>query len=1030
MFGLGWEWNSPQYLWLLLLVPLVWFFSYHSLAGLGRVRRLLALAFRTIVIVAIILALAEFQLARVSEKLTVIYVLDQSASIPQGKRNAMMKYVVGEVARHRNEDREDRAGVIVFAKEALVETPPFDQDIPSAGVIEVVADLRPDATNLSAALKLAQASFPEGSAKRIVLVSDGNENLGDARSVAAMLTDDSIGIDVVPIELEQRGEVVVEKLTLPPDIRRGQPVEARVVLSNYGDQPVDGTLRVVQQFGSGENLIRETEVTVRPGKQVFSFRHEIEKPAVYTYKATFVARNRLEDQLVENNEATAFTHVRGKGRILLIEDWTNRGEFDFLVERLRANNIEVDMRGTDQLYSSLAELQGYDCVILANTPRSSGEDADKISNFSDAQIKMLVANTEQMGCGLLMLGGPNSFGAGGWANTDLERAMPVDFQIKNAEVKAVGALVLMMHASEMARGNYWQTVVAQKAIEALGPMDYCGLIHWENGTGRDAWLWGQNNSGLLQVGPVRRKMLAQLSRMQPGDMPQFEPAMQLSLKAFMSVNNIAAVKHMIVISDGDPSPPFQSTLSAFIAANIQISTVAIGSHGPAGSQGLQNIANLTGGKYYQVANPQALPKIYQREARRISRPLIFEPETPVQPVVTYPHEMLGSLKRGERLPPMRGFVMTEQKDSPLVEVSIRSPLPKDDRNNVILASWTYGFGRTAVFTSDAGFRWTNSWTNWENYDRFFVQMVRWAMRPVDQDGNFTVATNIKDGKVRVVVTAMDKENEFMNLLQMSGAAVTPDLDSRDLPIRQTAPGRYEGEFTADKPGSFFVTINPGMMKDPETGQMRPRPPIVAGVTVPYSAEYKDRETNLALLKSLAMLKPQGGEPGQVIPGDVTNVAALMEVDTFRHTLEKAVSIQDVWPWILFLCCCVFFADVFVRRVTFDYEWIRPGVELVRRRLGWDREPEVHEDRLARLRSRKAEVGQELETRRAAARFEPQMDDASSPDDLNSAMGQSSASPSRPAATPPPAATPAEEQDGYTSRLLQAEKKAWKNRPDE
>ena len=74
-----------------------------------------------------------------------------------------------------------------------------------------------------------------------------------------------------------------------------------------------------------------------------------------------------------------------------------------------------------------------------------------MTNFSDDQIAVLVRNTQQMGAGLVMLGGPNSFGAGGWANTELEKAMPVDFQIKNAKVVPVGALVLMMHASRNGR---------------------------------------------------------------------------------------------------------------------------------------------------------------------------------------------------------------------------------------------------------------------------------------------------------------------------------------------------------------------------------------------------------------------------------------------------------------------------------------------------------------------------------------------------------------------------------------------------
>ena len=121
--------------------------------------------------------------------------------------------------------------------------------------------------------------------------------------------------------------------------------------------------------------------------------------------------------------------------MLLIEDWENPREFDFLVQRLGEKNIEVEVMPSDRLFTSLAELQGYDCVVLANVPRASGGESDKkeATNFSDEQIEMLVRNTEQFGCGLVMIGGPNSFGAGGWTNTELEKAMPVDFQIKNAQ---------------------------------------------------------------------------------------------------------------------------------------------------------------------------------------------------------------------------------------------------------------------------------------------------------------------------------------------------------------------------------------------------------------------------------------------------------------------------------------------------------------------------------------------------------------------------------------------------------------------
>ena len=94
----------------------------------------------------------------------------------------------------------------------------------------------------------------------------------------------------------------------------------------------------------------------------------------------------------------------------------------------------------------MAELQRYDSVVLANVSRSTGDDAENVSSFSDSQISMLTQNTREMGCGLIMLGGPDTFGCGSWTGTELEKAMPVDFEIKSTKVTPVGALVLMMHA--------------------------------------------------------------------------------------------------------------------------------------------------------------------------------------------------------------------------------------------------------------------------------------------------------------------------------------------------------------------------------------------------------------------------------------------------------------------------------------------------------------------------------------------------------------------------------------------------------
>jgi len=206
MAGFDIGFDRPDYLYFLLLLPLLWALSFRSLSGLGNIRRLSVLVLRSAVISLLIFALAEIQLKKSNDRMTVIYLLDQSESIPPSQRQAMMKYVVEEVDLHRQDSRSDKAGVIVFGAQAQIEIPPYDDSLPSIGQVESLFGLRTDATSLEAALKLAKATFTGDSAKRVVLVTDGNENLGDSRGIAQSLAEDGVGIDVVPVILESRSE--------------------------------------------------------------------------------------------------------------------------------------------------------------------------------------------------------------------------------------------------------------------------------------------------------------------------------------------------------------------------------------------------------------------------------------------------------------------------------------------------------------------------------------------------------------------------------------------------------------------------------------------------------------------------------------------------------------------------------------------------------------------------------------------------------------------------------------------------------
>jgi len=999
MSGYRLTFESPWYLLLSAILPVLWWYGYRSLRAFGRLRRLTVIGLRTLVLVLIILALAETQTVRVSDRLTLIYVLDQSLIIHEEQRRAMVEYVNASIKRHRKQN--DRAGVIVFGREGAIEVPPFDDDVQMAQNLE--SSLDPQYTNLAAAMRLAQASFPEDAAKRIVMISDGNENLGDALEQAQALADSGVGIDVVPVRYGRRGEVLIERITVPNDLRCGEPFDLKVVLNNTREAAsgesgtVCGKLVLRRQVRGESVVVSEGPIELPPGKRVYTVRQAIDAAGFYNYEALFVPDKAQDDTMSQNNRATTFSHIRGKGQVLLIEDHQARGQYDRLAAALRRHNLDVVVVPSNQGFNTLAELQQYDAVLLANVPRE---------HFSDGQIQMLVRNTQQMGAGLVMLGVANSFGAGGWNNTELEKAMPVDFQIKSAKIVPRGALAMVMHASEMAQGNFWQKKIAAEALNALGARDYCGVIHYSHTSGRTEWLW---NPGMIVVGPNRNQMLSRLGGMVPGDMPDFDPGMVMAYKALLKLPD-AAVKHLIVISDGDPSPPTNGVINALQQNQITVSTVAVGTHGLADSQVMARIASQTGGKYYQVNNPQALPRIFQHEARRVTQSLVYRNELGFSPRIRYPHEIIGGIN--DPFPPITGYVLTTVKDNPLVEVSLVSPEPATEKNATILASWTYGLGKAVAFTTDAGHQYANRWTGWANYDKFFGQMIRWSMRPVQEEGKFSVATDVQDGQVRVVITALDKNDEFLNFLEMSAGMVRPDLGATEVKLEQTAPGRYVGTFPAQESGSYMILISPGPGKSP----------IRTGVNIPYSDEFRGRPPNTPLLERLAQMKPKGGSPGRLIePWDkASSTESLLAVDPFRHDLPKATSSQDIWYYLVLVGSCLFFFDVFVRRVQVSFAWVPRLAGRLLRRTPAAEEPAT----IQRLQNRKAEVISQLEQIRASARF-------ATPADAPAETDVPKEPQARPIAASPassvPTLTQESQEESYTERLLRAKKKAREQR---
>jgi hypothetical protein len=244
----------------------------------------------------------------------------------------------------------------------------------------------------------------------------------------------------------------------------------------------------------------------------------------------------------------------------------------------------------------------------------------------------------------------------------------------------------------------------------------------------------------------------------------------------------------------------------------------------------------------------------------------------------------------------------------------------------------------------------------------------------------------------------------------------------EIPIEQVAPGRYVGSFPSEMAGSYLIMVNPGQGK----AQIR------TGVNVGYSAEYRDNESNLALLTSLAKI-PAGDNPkatGDYAEEGLAAVALAEKIaaNPFRRDLPPAVMNQSIWPWLIVFGSCLFWGDVFVRRVQMNFEWLLAALARARDKLlGREREVAVPET-MSRLRTRKAEIGEQIEGRRTAARFEIT--------DPTIAEGPPPVEGGQPVAGLAPQPTIEQQKpetpqgESYTERLLKAKKQVWQDRPED
>ena len=779
---------------LLLLPPAVAFILWVWRTGyinLRRRRRAVALSLRLIIITLAVLSLAGLTLRLPQSREAVVFVADRSAS-DAGSQSAMEALINSSAQRRPN---SDVLGVVSVGRTALVEQPV--SALSSFDGFQSQVD--PNYTNLESGLELASALLPNGYRKRVVLLTDGQQNIGDAMSATRLLQSEGIRVDVVPVRSPGGPDVRVDAVTVPLELRTQQRFDLTVSL--HSNVATSARLDVYRDRAL---LLSRQERIVR-GEHSYTFGQTPLGPGFHTFQVQITPQ---VDSQPENNSGSAFTSVQGPPHVLIIA--TTPQEADNVAASLRSTGIAVDVRSPDQVVPSLETLQSYAGIVIVD----SSADA-----LGPDLIKQLVPYVRDLGRGLLVIGGQDAYALGAYGHTPLEQVLPVQMELPKRKDLPSAAVVLVI-----------------ESLEAQLPID----ISKEAGKGVVKLLTEQDKVGVEDVSddptagwavplqPVISKQAIDnaITQMIPGDPDSYTAGLLAAYDALRQTH--ARIKHIIVLGDGDAvDPRYQQLVRRIHAGGVTVSTVVTNAISPDDYRTMRDIARWGGGRYYQADNPNAIPRIFLREARTIVRSGIVVGKFYPQRLSANP--MLRDLKR---IPPLYGYVTTATK--PAGELILAS-----HKLDPILAGWQLGLGRSVAWTSDAAGLWTRDWLAAPGANRFWADLVDWTL-PATDSGHLFLTGSSAQGRGEV---AVDPPSNLGVDPTVTAHVVAPDQHSSTVQLQPSAPGHYRGAFPAPEQGAYLITVEARGAGHAAVGR--------GGIDVPYSAEYRVTGTNLPFLRTLA-----------------------------------------------------------------------------------------------------------------------------------------------------------------------------------
>jgi len=739
--------------------------------ALTRSRRIASSVLAWLALLCAVLAAAEVELVRPADRMTVVVVADRSRSIdlvPNAEGSLRDQLTAAE----QKMLRDDRVGLVRFGASAAL-AQPLHAKGEGAAIVEPA--LGRDATDLEAGIRRAVDEVLAGGGGRVVLLSDGVANRGDALAAAARARALGVPIDVVVWNQQVLPDVRVVAARGPTLADEGETFELRAVVHT---PPRPSKIDVEVKVMRDGVLVRTFLTKIAGGEDVIRFKDKPAEPGLHRYDVHVRPLDATIDSSAEDNEATTFVRVRGPSTVLVLQkDESKAGP---LLRALEGEGYRVVVRGRYSVPTDLAELAAFDLVVLADVPAK-----DLIPSQMDAISKYV----KDFGGGLLLFGSDSSMGPGGYARTPIEEISPVTFDLtKERRRSSLTELIVIDYSGSMAaivEGGQMKIQLANDAAARsaalLGSGDRLGVWHVDTSV-RET----------IPLGPVPPDAGKKIRSVGPGGGGIF---IDLSLREGYKAlkKDSQNLRHLLLFSDGaDAEERYEAPnlVKAAAAQGITTSVIALGD-GP-DVPALEQMAKLGGGRFYLITDARKLPAVFAQETILAARSSIKEEE--FIPHVKTSSPAIKGLSFASA-PSLRGYVVTQPKP--------RAQIVLDGiEGDPVLALWPIGLGHVGAWTSDFTDQWGGAFIKWPGAGQMMVQLAREIGRKADE-ARVRLDAAAKDGVLHVTAEPSGLAGAA-GLMHLKAHVEGPDGVAHDVELLPGPGGTYLTDMPISTPGAYVV----------------------------------------------------------------------------------------------------------------------------------------------------------------------------------------------------------------------------------